>query len=252
MHAQIRTYQQPGYHSGGKRNQKQREALILQYAPLVKTLAERMAIRLPAHISEDELTSAGIVGLMDALDKFDEGKGIKFQTYARYRIRGAMLDELRKMDWIPRSVRDDIQNIEKAMANLRTRLGREPEDAEIAKEMGVDLEYYYQKLKKVGGVNLLSLDEISQDGITPRYDTRSNEKRSPWDDLKIKETKQVIAKAIMALTQKEQTVMALYYYEELTLKEIAHVLSLTESRISQIHSKAIIRLRTKLKTYYDA
>ena len=252
MRAQISTYQQSYCGDKSKRNGKLREERILKYAPLVRTIAERMAIRLPAHISKDELASAGIVGLMDALDKFDAGKGIKFQTYARHRIRGAMLDELRKMDWIPRSVRDDIQSIETAIAALRTRLGREPEDEEVAQEMGINLDTYFHKIRKAGGVNLLSLDEMTRDGATPKFDAQSIERRSPFDELNTKETKKVIAKALLDLTSKEQKVMSLYYYNEFTLKEIAAVLGLTESRISQIHAKAIIRLRSKLRSYYKA
>jgi RNA polymerase sigma factor FliA len=252
MRAQINSYRQAYGNEANQRDNKERQELIVKYAPLVKTIAERLAIRLPAHISTDELVSAGIVGLMDALNKFDASKKIKFQTYARHRIRGAMLDELRKMDWIPRSVRDDIQSVENAINALRMRLGREPGDAEIADEMGVDIETYFNKISKAGGINLLSLDDITKEGATPKLDSLKPDYRSPFDELRLKETKEVIAQALSALTPKEQKVVALYYYHELTLKEIAAILNLTESRISQIHAKAIIRLRSKLRAYHEA
>lgn len=252
MRAQINTYRQAYGHDAAKQDDKGRQALIIKYAPLVKTIAERLAIRLPAHISTDELISAGIVGLMAALDKFDASKKIKFQTYARHRIRGAMLDELRKMDWIPRSVRDDIQCVECAINTLRMRLGREPSDEEIAEEMGIDIETYYNKISKAGGVNLLSLDDFTKEGASPKLDLFKPDHRSPFDELRVKETKAVIAKALSALTVKEQKVIVLYYYHEMTLKEIAAILNLTESRISQIHAKAIIRLRSKLRAYHEA
>lgn len=233
-------------------NGAHREELILKYAPLVKSIADRMAIRLPPRISNEELASAGIVGLLDALDKFDAEMGIKFKTYAEHRIRGAMLDELRKMDWVPRSVRKDIHRIEDATAAVQYRFGREPEDFEVAQEMGIDLEVYYKKISRTQGVGLFSLDAVMPDGLGSVFAKHSSEDPSPLDELKIKELKKIISKALLGLSEKEQLAISLYYYDELTLKEIAKVLDLTESRISQIHSKAIIRLRAKLKSYYGS
>jgi RNA polymerase sigma factor for flagellar operon FliA len=234
-----------------KKGAEDREELILKYAPLVKSIAERMAMRLPPHISKEELTSAGIIGLLDALDKFDSEMGIKFQTYAEHRIKGAMLDELRKMDWIPRSVRKDISRIETAIIATQAKLGREPEDFEIAQEMGCDIESYYRMISRAQGVGLLSLDALMPDGSPPAFAKQSSDRPSPFDELRIAELKGIIAKALLSLSKKEQLVISLYYYDELTLKEIANVLALTESRISQIHSKAIIRLRAKLRSYYE-
>jgi len=206
-----------------------------------------MAIRLPPHISRDELVSAGTMGLFDALEKFDAEMGIKFQTYAEYRIRGAMLDELRKMDWISRSVRKDVQRIECAMAAAQTRLGREPEDFEVAQEMGVEIDAYYKMVNRAQGIGIVSLDETRPNGSSPKFARLVSDSPSPLDELGTKELKNFIAHALGTLSKKEQMVMSLYYYEELTLKEIAKVLNLTESRISQIHSKAILKLRVKLK-----
>jgi RNA polymerase sigma factor for flagellar operon FliA len=226
-----------------------REDLIVKYAPLAKHIAGRIAIRVPPSISREELLSAGMVGLLDALDKFDSDKGIRFKTYAWHRIRGAILDELRKMDWAPRSVRKDIHRIEDAIATLHSRLGREPDDCEIAHEIGVAIDSYHKMLGRAQGVSLLSLDKIMPDGSAPAVTQPATDTPSAFDVLKVKELKNVISEALSKLSKNEQLVMALYYYEELTLKEIARVLRVTESRISQIHSKAILRLRAKLKSY---
>ena len=247
----INKYQQAFDVDQGKTDAKVREDLILKYAPLVKYIAERIAIRLPPHISKEELISAGIVGLLDALDKFDSEMGIKFKTYAEHRIKGAILDELRKMDWVPRSVRKDIHKVESAIIAAQTRLGKDPEDFEIAQEMGVDINSYHRIISKARGVGLLSLDGTMPDGSAPKFAGQSSGESSPFDALKTKETKKIISKALSGLSKKEQLVISLYYYDELTLKEIAKVLSLTESRISQIHSKAIIKLKVKLRSFSE-
>jgi RNA polymerase sigma factor for flagellar operon FliA len=252
MNAGIKKYQEITHVDQENMDDKHREELILKYAPLVKQIAERIAVRLPPNISKDELVGPGVLGLFDAIDKFDSKRGIKFRTYANLRIKGAILDELRKMDWISRSVRRNINRIEDAIRALELKLGREPKDDEIAEEMGLDMDSYYKMISRSHGVNLLSLDELMLDGgITPKIANQASDQPSPIDELKVKEIKSVIFKALSTLSKKEQIVMSLYYYDELTLKEIAQVLSLTESRISQIHSKAIIRLRIKLKSYYE-
>lgn len=252
MRAGMRKYQEAGQPASPPADVAMREENILRYAPLVKNIAERMAMRLPPHISKNELESAGIIGLFDALDKFDASIGIKFQTYAERRIRGAMLDELRRMDWVSRSVRQDMNRIENTIIQLSQRLGREPDDDEITAEMGIEMESYHKMLDRAKGAGLLSLDEIMQDGVSPRSYFCAAEDLSPFEALEIKELKQIVADALAQLPQKEQIVMSLYYYEELTLKEIAHVLELTESRISQIHSKVIIKLRSKLRRHREA
>jgi RNA polymerase sigma factor FliA len=251
MRAGIKKYQEVSPVAMEDADFKGREDLIIKYAPLVKKIAERMAMRLPPQISKEELIGPGILGLFDAIEKFDSTKGIKFKTYANMRIKGAILDELRKMDWISRSVRKNINRIEDAIRALELKLGRSPKDDEIAEEMGIDIESYYKMTSKSCGVNLLSLDELMLDGATPKISKQVSDVPSPFDNLKVKEIKTVIAKALSTLSKKEQLVMSLYYYDELTLKEIANVLDLTESRISQIHSKAIIRLRVKIRTYHE-
>jgi len=251
MIAQINKYQQALKIDQGYMDAKSRDDLILKYAPLVKYIADRMAIRLPPSVSSEELTSAGIVGLYDALEKFDAKKGFKFETYAEHRIKGAMLDELRKMGWASRSVMKDVHRIENALNALKCRLGREPEDFEVAREMGVDIDAYHRMTSRAQGVNLLRLDEVTPDGTTPKYTGRAFDTSSPFDELKSKELKGIISKALQSLNKKEQLVVSLYYYDELTLKEIGRVLDLTESRVSQIHSKAIIKLRAKLRSHYE-
>ena len=247
MRAKLNRYQQTSQMYQGNTNARLREDLILKYAPLVKYIAERTAIRLPPNISKEELTSAGIVGLLDALDKFDPEIGTKFHTYAEHRIRGAMIDELRKMDWVPRSIRKDIHRIEDAMIAAQSRLGRNPDDFEVAQEMGIDIDSYYKIINRAQGACLLSLDDVMPDGSTPRFAKQDLDVLSPFDEFKKKELKEIISKALSNLSKKEQLVISLYYYDQLTLKEIAKVLDLTESRICQIHSKAIITLRAKLK-----
>ena len=251
MKAGIKKYQEVAPVLEENADLKRREDLILKYAPLVKKIAERMAMRLPPHISKDELIGPGILGLFDAIEKFDSTKGIQFKTYANLRIKGAILDELRKMDWISRSVRRNINRLEDSIRGLELKLDRAPKDDEIAEDMGLDMDSYYKMISRSCGVNLLSLDELMLDGSTPKISKQVSDVPSPFDDLKIKEIKSVIAKSLSTLSKKEQLVMSLYYYEELTLKEIAKVLNLTESRISQIHSKAILRLRVKMKAYYE-
>jgi len=234
-------------HGAGKKGEKD----VLQYAPLIHFIANRLAMRLPPSVSKEELLSAGIVGLLDAVEKFDAGLGIQFKTYAEHRIRGAMLDELRKMDWFPRSVRKDIQRVEEAILALETRLGRVPEDREIAREMGVGLEEYFKLIHRGASAGLVNIEDVVADGGV-KAAGRGLETPSPLDDLKVKEMKGVVAGALKGLSDMEQKVIALYYYDELTLKEIAEIFHLTESRISQIHSKAILRLRTKLRVYYES
>jgi len=251
MSSGIKKYQEITHADQDSMDDKHREELILKYTPIVKRIAERMAVRLPPNISKEELIGPGVLGLFDAINKFDSTRGIKFTTYANLRVKGAILDELRKMDWISRSVRRNINRIEDAIRTLELKLGRDPNDNEVAEEMGLDMDSYYRMVSRSQGVNLLSLDELMLDNSTPKIAKKESGQPSPIDELKVKEIKSVILKAISTLSKKEQIVMSLYYYEELTLKEISQVLSLTESRISQIHSKAIMRLRIKLKSYYE-
>ena len=235
-----------------KSNDSQRNELICKYAPMVKYLVGRFALRLPPHISKDEVKSAGMIGLFKALDSFDPEMGFKFETYAAYRIKGAILDEMRKMDWVSRSVRRDIHKIENAIWSLQGKLNREPDDEEIAHELKIDLDSYYKILQKSQGVRLISLDEIKSINTSPILDSLISNQSSALDEVNKKELKSVITRALSDLSEKEQMIMNLYYYEELTLKEIASIMELTESRISQIHTKVIIVLRTKLKRYFES
>jgi len=250
--AEINRYLENSHINLEEEKNKCREELIMKYAPLVKYVADRLAIRMPSHISKDDMTSAGIIGLFDAVENYDSGRGIKFETYAFYRIRGAVLDEMRKLDWIPRSVRRDIQEIEAAINAVRTKLGRDPEDNEIAGELGVSLESYFKMIDKAHGVNLLSLDEPMMGSSVTAVNKMESKTPSPFDELDRNELKEVIAGALSNLPEKGRMVVSLYYFDELTLKEIASVMGLTESRISQIHTKSIITLRAKLKTYFGS
>ena len=235
------------------RDEAERNALIIKYAPLVKFLANRMAMRLPPSVTVDDLISAGIMGLLDAIDKFDPGKEVKFKTYAEFRIRGAILDELRSMDWIPRSIRRKVREIEQAIIAAERKLSRPAEDWEIAGQMGIDLDTYYEILDKARGIDLLSFDEYV-DSHTDDFESKKSFKSlmrgdyDPVDHVIIQERKEVVADGIKTLPEKEQMVVSLYYYKGLTLKEIGKVMGLTESRISQIHTKAIMKLRTRLRS----
>jgi len=229
-----------------------REEVIKRYSPMIKYVANRIAMRLPPHIEVDDLISVGVLGLMDAISKYDSSRGAKFKTYAEFRVRGAILDELRAMDWVPRSIRQKASNVDKVVQGLQSKLSRAPEDEEVAKEMGLSLDQFHNTLNETKSVPIFSLEDL---GIAKE----SGEQQSlldclagkadadPQTQIRLIELKEIIAKAIDALPEKERLMVSLYYYEELTMKEIGAVLEITESRVSQIHSKAVYRLRTKLK-----
>ena len=229
-----------------------REEVIKQYSPMIKYVANRIAMRLPPHIEVDDLISVGVLGLMDAISKYDSSRGAKFKTYAEFRVRGAILDELRSMDWVPRSIRQKASQVDKVVQGLQVKLRRTPEDDEVAKEMGLSLEQFHDTLNETKSIPIFSLEDL---GIAKE----SGEQQSlldclagkadadPQTQIRLIELKEIIAKAIDTLPEKERLMVSLYYYEELTMKEIGAVLEITESRVSQIHSKAVYRLRTKLK-----
>ena len=236
------------------RHSSPREEMILQYTPLIKYIAQRLALRLPPHISADDLFGAGAIGLMDALDKFDPNKKVQFKTYAEFRIKGAMLDELRSLDWVSRSVRQKAAQIEKTYQALEKKKGRPAEDEEVAQEMGVSLDDYYSMLNATQGVFFLDIESMrskfSQIPEEDIFDLIMDENENhPFHQLNLAEIKKVLTRAVEELAYKEKMVVSLYYYEELTLKEIGEVLNYTESRICQIHTKAILKLRLKLKHY---
>jgi RNA polymerase sigma factor for flagellar operon FliA len=237
----------------GRLSAPEREALILEHTPLIRYVAGRIAMRLPAHVPLDDLVSAGVLGLIDAVDKFDPEQNVKFKTYAEFRIRGAILDELRAMDWVPRSVRRKSTQLEEIFQQLQRRLGREPTDDEAAEELGVSLDQFYGLLDQVKAVNLLSLDD-QDNPLLGQLDAEQvlaalgrEESEDPLARLGLAELRAQVAKAIGGLPEKEKLVVSLYYYDELTMREIGEVLGYTESRISQMHTKAILRLRARLR-----
>jgi RNA polymerase sigma factor for flagellar operon FliA len=228
-----------------------RDRLILTYAPLVKYVAGRLGSGLPAHIDEGDLISYGLLGLIGAIDRFDPTLDIKFETYAMARIRGSIIDELRSLDWVPRSVRTRAREIERAIRELETRLERAPTDSEIATKIGISEDELGDSLTNISRSSIAALDElwsISGDGdqisLLETLEDPSGEK--PADALDETETREILADAIARLPEREKLVVTLYYYEELTLREIGEVLSVTESRVSQLHTKAMLRLKSRL------
>ena len=230
---------------------------LVDYLPLVKYIAGRLAISLPRSVELDDLINAGVVGLIDAYNNFDVGKGVKFETYASLRIRGSILDELRGMDWVPRSTRARSREVERTISKLEGQLGRSPTEAELADELDVTLEEYYQIMDDVSSAALLSLDEMSfgddDDKPVSLVDTlRSQDQPSALVNLERLEMRDLLADSLGQISEQERLVVALYYYEELTLKEIGQVLELSESRVSQLHTKAVLGLRAKLRKRFMA
>lgn len=228
-----------------------RNLIIKQYAPLVKYVAGKISIGMPQNVDFDDLVGFGIFGLFDAIEKFDPEKHVKFKTYAVTRIRGAIFDGLRSGDWVPRSVRQKMREIDEVVHRLETSMGRSATDDEIARELNMDLDQFNQVLLKISGTTMLSLDDVWQGGDDgdrmPIVDSiESPASMRPDNQVEREEIRRVIAEAIRELPDKEQKVLVLYYYEDLTLKEIGKVLDVTESRISQLHTKAIMRLRARL------
>jgi RNA polymerase sigma factor FliA len=227
-----------------------REQLILHYAPLVKYVAGRVAVGMPANVEHADLVSYGIFGLMDAIEKFDVAKGFKFETYAITRIRGAIIDELRSVDWVPRSVRSKARKLETAVQRLESELHRSPTEEELAAELGWSVDELQEALAKVSMTSMAALDEVLDVGEGDRIslvDTLQDlHTVLPEDSFDEIETKQLLRQAMTRLTEREQTVLGLYYFEGMTLSQIGDVLGVTESRICQIHTKAVLSLRAKL------
>ena len=229
-----------------------RERLILHYSPLVKYVAGRVGVGLPPNIEQADLVSYGIFGLIDAIEKFDLSRAIKFETYAISRIKGAIIDELRAIDWIPRSVRYKAREVEKAYAALEAKLHRTPTESEVAGELGITLDELHTIFSQVSFVNVIALDELLNVGgergdklslVDTLEDTRAED---PVEVFETEETKYLLSRAINTLPEREKIVVTLYYYEGLTLAEIGQVLGVTESRICQMHTKAVLQLRAKL------
>ena len=233
-----------------------REARIVEYAFLVKQIASGFARRLPSSVLFDELISAGSLGLIDAVDKFDPDKHVTLKTYAQYRIRGAILDELRSMDRYSRSIRKKIQDVNAATKKLEESKGVTPSDEEIASELGVTIDEYNDILTQIHGATILSMDTFlktknNETSSETRFLSSLKVKDTPFDEFDRAEIKSLLADAISKLNEKEQLVVSLYYYEELTLKEIGEVLNLTESRICQIHTAILNKLKSKLKEHFQ-
>jgi RNA polymerase sigma factor FliA len=228
-----------------------RDTFVRQYAPLVKYVAGKVAMGMPHNVEFDDLVGFGVFGLFDAIEKFDPDKHVKFKTYAVTRIRGAIFDELRSIDWVPRSVRQKSREIEDAVRRLEGSLGRAATDVEIAKEMGMNAEDFQKTMLKISGTSILSLNDVwysgeENDSVSIADSIESPNSLNPETIVEKDEIKRVIVKSISELPEKEKKVLVLYYYEDLTLKEIGKVLEVTESRVSQLHTKAIMRLRAKL------
>jgi len=229
---------------------QKRQELIVKYTPLIKYIANRIAIRLPSHIDIEDIVNTGVLGLMDAIEKFDPTRGVKFETYAEFRIKGAILDELRALDWVPRSVRKIATWLDTANASLEKKLGRPAYDEELAEAMDIEVEKLHELLSRAGGISLLSLEMVinKNDGKRPLMDfLAAKDDQNPVESMKLEEMRDIVADCIELLPEKEKLVISLYYYDELTMKEIGSVLKLTESRVSQIHTKAVMRLRGKLR-----
>jgi RNA polymerase sigma factor for flagellar operon FliA len=228
-----------------------RERLILHYSPLVKFVAGRVAAGLPQNIEQSDLVSYGIFGLIDAIDKFDPGRGYKFETYAISRIKGAIIDELRSIDWVPRSVRAKARAIERAYSKLENELRRSPDDKEVAAELDMSEDELASVLGQISFVGVVALDELLSAGPERGSgatvgDTIAGSGHDPVEVFESEETRQVLADAINRMPDRERLVLTLYYYEGLTLAEIGSVLGVTESRVCQIHTKAIFQLRSRL------
>lgn len=229
-----------------------REQIILEYAPLVKVVAGRLSMYLGYNVEYEDLVSYGIFGLIDAIDKFDMQKDVKFETYASLRIRGAILDQIRKMDWIPRTVRQKQKKIDEAIRNIEMRTGKNATDEQVAGELGLEQEELTEWQSRLKITNVISLNEFLEQGQEPVMDARGNSHFSqPEDVVSESELKQVLEEALEVLTEKEKKVILLYYYEDLTLKEISKVLEVSEPRVSQLHTKALLKMRAKMGKYMD-
>jgi RNA polymerase sigma factor for flagellar operon FliA len=230
-----------------------RERLVLAYSPLVKYVAGRMSSGLPAHVEEADLISYGLLGLISAIERFDPAREIRFETFAITRIKGSIIDELRSLDWVPRSVRAKAREIERANAKLEHRLHRAPTDQEMASELEVSVEEFQESLVRISNSSVVALDELwtvsdsSGDQVSLLDTIQDESAADPAQEMDLTDMKDRLADAIARLPEREKLVVALYYYENLTLREIGEVLGVTESRVSQLHTKAVLRLKSRLQ-----
>jgi RNA polymerase sigma factor for flagellar operon FliA len=234
----------------GEIPQSVKERIVLEHTPLIRYIVNRIAVRLPSHIDLDDLHNTGVIGLMDAIEKYNPEKNCKFKTYAEFRIKGAILDQLRSLDWVPRSVRQKSRRLERAYLEIEQRLGRSASEHEVADSLGLELAEFHFLVNQVRGVSMVNLDELrsggdlDQSGFGDIFEDVKAE--NPFHSLKARELRQAIAECIASLPEKERLVISLYYFEDLNMKEIGNVLGITESRVCQIHTKAVCRLRSKL------
>ncbi|QSP94387.1 RNA polymerase sigma factor FliA [Marinobacter salinisoli] len=233
-------YQQAGTAPGAAQ-------LVEDHAPLVKKIALHLMARLPASVQLEDLIQAGMIGLLEAAQRYTSAKGATFETFAGIRIRGAMVDEIRKGDWVPRSVHRNARRISEAIKAVEGRLGREAQDTEVAEELGMDLDEYHSALADSNSGRLFSLDELNESGELPIEETEHSD--NPLEGISSDAFRQGLAQAIAELPEREKLVLSLYYQEELNLKEIGAVLGVSESRVSQIHSQAALRLRSRLSDW---
>ena len=238
-----------------KLTSEQKDKLIMEYAPLIKFIAQKIAIRLPSNIELDDLISSGVIGLMDAIEKYDPTRDNKFKTYAEFRIRGSILDELRAQDWVPRSVRDKAKLLDRTLIQLEAELGRSATDDEIAEKLQMSLDEFYDLVNQVKPVSVLSIDEqatfssVDKQSILNLLD--GCKINNPFNQLNLKSVKEIVTQSIEDLPERQRLVLSLYYYEDLNLKEIGQILRVTESRVSQLHAQAISRLRAKLSQHFS-
>jgi len=234
---------------------RERDELIKEYTPLIRFVAKKIAMRLPANIELDDLMSSGVIGLMDALEKYDPTRDNQFKTYAEFRIRGAILDELRSQDWVPRSIREKSKMLEKAFSKAEKKLGRFASNKEVAKELGVSLNELHDLLSQTKTVSILNIDAVNDFSYSDKRNLLNlidaTENDSPLTKLSKEATQKVINQVLDDLPEKQKLVLALYYYEDLNLKEIGDILEVTESRVSQLHTQAMIKLKGKLKKKLD-
>ena len=235
-----------------------KEQLVLEHTSLIRYIVNRIAIRLPSHIDLDDLHNTGVIGLIDAMEKYDPEKNCKFKTYAEFRIKGAILDQLRSLDWVPRSVRQKSRRLERAYGEVEQRLGRGASDEEVADSLGLQIDKFHELINQVRGISLVNLEEVR--GVNADGDRTGSfadivedvNSENPFSSVKLTESKNVIAETIATLPEKERLVITLYYYEDLNMKEIGGILGITESRVCQIHTKSVLRLRAKLKSLMDS
>ena len=229
-----------------------REQIIVEYAPLVKIVAGRLSMYLGGNVEFDDLVGYGVFGLIDAIDKFNSARDVKFETYASLRIRGAILDQIRKMDWIPRTVRQRQKKIDTAIKVIEERTGQSAKSEEIAEELGIDEDEFHSWESQLKVTNVISLNEFIEQGNEPKEMTASTSRfRSPEQVIEQQELKQKLEEALKLLTDKERKVILLYYYDDMTLKEISNVFEVSESRISQLHTRALQKIKKNMGDYMD-